>query len=128
MFTKAAFSESRNGLRTSALVFFFISAFVCLLCVLAQFVIVKKHPVLIYYKNLKSAEMENEVLIPMANGQEYMGLTALKRLKLPFILLVIIYSVTLGVYPGITEDVDVSIKRVISHFLHNYIITLFVIV
>eukprot|EP00210_Caulerpa_lentillifera_P007766 g7411.t1 len=107
VFTKAAFTESRNGLRTSAFVFFFISAFICLLCILVRYIIVLKHPVLVYYKNIKSAEIEDEmILIPNSTSGENQGSVVLKKLKFPFIILVVIYSVTLGIYPGITEDVD----------------------
>lgn len=108
--TKAAFTQSRNGLRNSAFVFFFISAFICLLSVLACYFIVLRHPMMTYYKSFKLSELDEERLIPSSTPEEEVNLSIVKRLKLPVVLLALIFSVTLTIFPGITEDVEVSTK------------------
>eukprot|EP00210_Caulerpa_lentillifera_P007782 g7426.t1 len=114
VFTKAAFTESRNGLRNSAFLFFFISAFICLASVLACYLIVLPHPMVTHYTTRKKSEMDQDERLPLishSSQNEESGLlvgAVVRKLKLPIFLLALIFSVTLMVFPGITEDVEVS--------------------
>ncbi|KAH7675779.1 Equilibrative nucleoside transporter protein [Dioscorea alata] len=120
--TKAAFENSKGGLRNGALLFFAISAFFELLCVLLYAFVFPKLPIVKYYRSKAAAEGSKTVAADLAAGgvqtQEDRGaeedpksleLLTKKQLFLENIDycvgIYVIYVLTLSIFPGfLSED------------------------
>ncbi|EEF44522.1 nucleoside transporter, putative [Ricinus communis] len=122
LITKAAFENSKNGLRKGAILFFAISAFFELLCVFLYAHAFPKLPIVKYYRSKAAAEGSKTVSADLAAG----GLRALpqqeaeedpKRLErlgnkdlllqnIDYAIdLLLIYVLTLSIFPGfLSED------------------------
>ncbi|XP_057984419.1 equilibrative nucleotide transporter 3 [Hevea brasiliensis] len=122
LITKAAFENSKNGLRKGAILFFAISAFFELLCVILYAYAVPKLPIVKYYRTKAASEGSKTVSADLAAG----GIRALpqreveedpeqlERLSNKELLqrsvdyafdLFLIYVLTLSIFPGfLSED------------------------
>ncbi|KAK6919483.1 Equilibrative nucleoside transporter [Dillenia turbinata] len=122
LITKAAFENSRDGLRRGALLFFGISAFFELLCVFLYAYIFPKLPVVKYYRSKAALEGSKTVSADLAAGgfktqpdeendrnpKEYDRLSNKELLLQNFdyaLDLFLIYMLTLSIFPGfLSED------------------------
>ncbi|GMI88453.1 EQUILIBRATIVE NUCLEOSIDE TRANSPORTER 3, FUDR RESISTANT 1 [Hibiscus trionum] len=121
LITKAAFENSQGGLRKGALLFFGISAFFELLCVLLYAYVFPKLPIVKYYRSKAASEGSKTVASDLAAG----GIQALpgndeldakkhERLSNKELLIqnidyaldmFLIYALTLSIFPGfLSED------------------------
>lgn len=122
LITKAAFEDSRNGLRKGALLFFAISAFFELLCVLLYAMVFPKLPIVKHYRSKAASEGSKTVSADLAAGgiqtlppqQAEEDPKQLERLSSKELLLQnidyaldmsLIYVLTLSIFPGfLSED------------------------
>ncbi|KAF6157926.1 hypothetical protein GIB67_015242 [Kingdonia uniflora] len=120
--TKAAFENSKNGLRKGALMFLAISTFFGLLCILLYAFVFAKIPIVQYYRLKAASEGSKTVLADLAAGGAEAQPTKvaeednhqLDRLSNKQLLLqnidyatdlFLIYVVTLSIFPGfLVED------------------------
>ncbi|KAK6918975.1 Equilibrative nucleoside transporter, partial [Dillenia turbinata] len=110
--TKAAFENTQDGLRKGALLFFGISAFFELLCVLLYAYVFPKLPVMKYFRSKAALEGSKTVsailLLTARNPKEYNWLSNKELLLQNFgyaLELFLIYVVTLSIFPGfLSED------------------------
>lgn len=120
LLTKAAFENSKNGLRKGALMFFAISAVFELLCVLLYAFIFPKLPIVKYYRSKAASEGSKTVLADLAaagiqdssNAEDIEGHhNHLSHMEL-FLQnidyaadIYLIYVLTLSIFPGfLSED------------------------
>ncbi|VVA97062.1 unnamed protein product [Arabis nemorensis] len=122
LITKAAFENSRDGLRKGAILFFAISAFFELLCVLLYAYVFPKIPIVKYYRARAAAQGSKTVSADLAAGgnqdlpvtQEDDVPTSNQRLSNKQLLsknldyginLFLVYLLTLSIFPGfLSED------------------------
>ncbi|KAF8022373.1 hypothetical protein BT93_F0031 [Corymbia citriodora subsp. variegata] len=122
LITKAAFENSKDGLRKGAIMFFAISCFFELLCVLLYAFIFPKLPIVKYYRSKAASEGSKTVSADLAAGgvQTLPSLEAeedpkqLERLSNKELLIqnidyalemFLIYVLTLSIFPGfLSED------------------------
>ncbi|KAK4484864.1 hypothetical protein RD792_007464, partial [Penstemon davidsonii] len=119
LITKAAFENSKNGLRKGAILFFAISTFFELGCVLLYAFVFPKLPIVKYYRSKAASEGSKTVSADLAAGglspgQSYEGLKDMVRLSNKELLLqnidyafdlFMIYALTLSIFPGfLSED------------------------
>ncbi|PQQ06791.1 equilibrative nucleotide transporter 3 [Prunus yedoensis var. nudiflora] len=121
LITKAAFENSHNGLRKGALLFFSISSFFELLCVILYAFAFPKLPIVKYYRSKAASEGSKTVsadlaaggiqTLPEADEEEQRDLERLgnKQLLLQNIDyaldMFLIYALTLSIFPGfLSED------------------------
>ncbi|CAA7060012.1 unnamed protein product [Microthlaspi erraticum] len=122
LITKAAFKNSRDGLRKGATLFFAISAFFELLCVLLYAYVFPKLPIVKYYRARAAAQGSKTVSADLAAGgiqelpmtQDEEGPTSNQRLSNKQLLsknldyainLFLVYLLTLSIFPGfLSED------------------------
>ncbi|BFG26247.1 equilibrative nucleotide transporter 3 [Prunus yedoensis var. nudiflora] len=121
LITKAAFENSHNGLRKGALLFFAISSFFELLCVILYAFAFPKLPIVKYYRSKAASEGSKTVsadlaaggiqTLPEADEEEQRDLERLgnKQLLLQNIDyaldMFLIYALTLSIFPGfLSED------------------------
>ncbi|KAF8414008.1 hypothetical protein HHK36_002006 [Tetracentron sinense] len=122
LITKSAFENSQNGLRKGAMLFFAISTFFELLCVLLYAFIFPKLPIVKYYRSKAASEGSKTVSADLAAGgiqtQPIKGAEEdpkqLERLSNKELLLqnidyaldmFLIYVLTLSIFPGfLSED------------------------
>uniref|UniRef100_A0A5B6ZS47 Putative Major facilitator superfamily protein isoform 2 n=2 Tax=Davidia involucrata TaxID=16924 RepID=A0A5B6ZS47_DAVIN len=122
LITKAAFESSKDGLRKGAILFFTISAFFELLCVLLYAFVFPKLPIVKYYRSKAASEGSKTVSADLAAGGIYTQsgqeveedskhLERLSNKELLFqnidyaIDLFLIYVLTLSIFPGfLSED------------------------
>ncbi|KAL3820982.1 hypothetical protein ACJIZ3_006887 [Penstemon smallii] len=119
LITKAAFENSKNGLRKGAILFFSISTFFELGCVLLYAFVFPKLPIVKYYRSKAASEGSKTVSADLAAGglspgQSYEGLKDMVRLSNKELLLqnidyafdmFMIYALTLSIFPGfLSED------------------------
>lgn len=122
LITKASFEGSADGLRKGAILFFAISAFVELLCVLLYAFIFPKLPIVKYYRSKAASEGAMTVSADLAAGGIHNQITQeieedpkhLERLSnkelfmqnIDYALdLFLIYVLTLSIFPGfLSED------------------------
>jgi len=111
LLTKASFSDSNNAVRFSALAFFWISALICFLCVLTCWFILIPHPMITFYKQrrFESIEEEHVPFIGRPTIEPKTNLQVIRKLNPSLLLLILIFTVSFAIYPGITEDVEVRI-------------------
>lgn len=120
--TKAAFENSQDGLRKGATLFFAISAFFELLCVLLYALVFPKLPIVKYYRSKAAAEGSKTVSADLIAGGiqrhnqdvDEDAKVALERLSTKQLLLqnidyaldlYLIYVLTLSIFPGfLSED------------------------
>ncbi|KAG9452795.1 hypothetical protein H6P81_005699 [Aristolochia fimbriata] len=120
--TKAAFENSKNGLRKGAILFFAISAFFEFLCLLLYAFIFPKLPIVKYYRSKAAKEGSKTVTADLAAGgiqlpqneDDGEGVKAQDRLSSKQLLLqnidyaldlYLIYVLTLSIFPGfLAED------------------------
>lgn len=119
--TKAAFENSQDGLRKGATLFFAISAFFELLCVLLYALVFPKLPIVKYYRSKAAAEGSKTVSADLVAGgiqkhNQYVDEDAkpMERLSTKQLLLqnidyaldlYLIYVLTLSIFPGfLSED------------------------
>ncbi|KDP24205.1 hypothetical protein JCGZ_25862 [Jatropha curcas] len=119
--TKAAFENSKNGLRKGAILFFSISAFSELLCVLLYAYTFPKLPVVKYYRSKAALEGSRTVLDDLAAGgiqtlpqemeedpkqQERLSNRELLKQNIDYAVdLFLIFVITLSIFPGfLSED------------------------
>ncbi|XP_021832301.1 equilibrative nucleotide transporter 3-like [Prunus avium] len=116
LITKAAFENSHNGLRKGALLFFAISSFFELLCVILYAFAFPKLPIVKYYRSKAASEGSKTVsadlaaggiqTLPEADEEEQRDLERLgnKQLLLQNIDyaldMFLIYALTLSIFPG----------------------------
>lgn len=119
LITKAAFENSKDGLRKGALLFFAISSFFEFLCVILYAFVFPKIPIVKYYRNKAASEGSKTVAADLAAG----GIQTLskeevekcserfsnKQLLLQnidyAIDMFVIYTLTLSIFPGfLSED------------------------
>ncbi|XP_044501111.1 equilibrative nucleotide transporter 3-like [Mangifera indica] len=119
LITKAAFENSRDGLRKGAIMFFSISTFFEILCVLLYAYIFPKLPIVKYYRAKAASEGCKTVSADLAAGgiqtlhkeqdeEQYQRLSN-KELLLQNIdyalAMFLIYALTLSIFPGfLSED------------------------
>lgn len=113
--TKAAFTDSSDGLRISAYTFFFSASLMCLGCLVAQRCIVVPAPILKERPQDEERPLIKEASEERQNAQTlwYQGFVrdyanVVGRLKLPIFNMVAIFSVTLTIFPGVPSDVKVN--------------------
>ncbi|XP_057541759.1 equilibrative nucleotide transporter 1-like [Amaranthus tricolor] len=103
IFTKAIYPQDYNGLRNSAILYFVVGIVVMIICVVF-YNVAHRLPVIKYYHELKlqAVDEADEKKGPLSGPVwEIMG-----RIKWHGVGIVIIYVVTLSIFPGfITEDV-----------------------
>ncbi|KAI8558403.1 hypothetical protein RHMOL_Rhmol04G0089600 [Rhododendron molle] len=122
LITKAAFENSRDGLRKGAILFFAISAFFELLCVLLYAFVFPKLPIVKYYRSKAASEGSKTVSADLAAGGIYAEPVQeaeedpkrLERLSTKELLfknmdyaldMFLIYALTLSIFPGfLSED------------------------
>ncbi|KAI3925110.1 hypothetical protein MKW98_009760 [Papaver atlanticum] len=120
LITKAAFENSKNGLRKGALLFFGISAFFELLCVLLYAYIFPKLPIVKYYRAKAASEGSKTVSADLAAGgmktvlpdieqaaqEERLSNKQLILQNMDYAITVfLIYVLTLSIFPGfLSED------------------------
>ncbi|XP_031378108.1 equilibrative nucleotide transporter 3-like [Punica granatum] len=122
LITRAAFEDSKDGLRKGAILFFAISSFFELLCVLLYAFVFPKLPIVKYYRSKAASEGSKTVSADLAAGgiQVLQGAEAedeskrMKRLSNKELLmqnidyaldLFCIYVLTLSIFPGfLSED------------------------
>lgn len=114
MVTKAAFTDSGNGLRISACIFFLASSILCFLCFIVQKCVIMHHPLiddapLSPETPLLDAALEDQSnkcfeFLPSEHRR------VIKKLKVSIFSLVLIYFVTLTIFPGVPSDVEASFQ------------------
>ncbi|KAK1326161.1 Equilibrative nucleotide transporter 3 [Acorus calamus] len=121
LITKAAFENSKDGLRKGAMMFFGISTFFELLCVLLYAYIFPKLPIVKYYRTKAASEGSTTVSADLAAGglqaqlnkdeedpkhQERLSNMQLFRQNIDYALdMFLIYVLTLSIFPGfLSED------------------------
>lgn len=122
LITKAAFENSQNGLRKGAILFFAISSFFELLCVLLYAFSFPKLPIVKYYRSKAASEGSKTVSADLAAGgiQKLPEATDVENRKEPDRLgnkqlllqnidyalgMFLIYTLTLSIFPGfLSED------------------------
>ncbi|KAI3957581.1 hypothetical protein MKW92_027745 [Papaver armeniacum] len=120
LITKAAFENSKNGLRKGALLFFGISAFFELLCVLLYAYVFPKLPIVKYYRAKAASEGSKTVSADLAAGgmktvlpdieqaaqEERLSNKQLLLQNMDYAITVfLIYILTLSIFPGfLSED------------------------
>ncbi|KAL4390278.1 hypothetical protein AHAS_Ahas03G0129100 [Arachis hypogaea] len=117
--TKAAFENSKDGLRKEALLFFAITTFFELLCVLLYAFVFPKVPIVKYYRSKAASEGAKTVSADLAAAgiqtssdnedvkkQERKGKKQLLMENTDYAIdLFLIYSLTLSIFPGfLSED------------------------
>ncbi|ONK65653.1 uncharacterized protein A4U43_C07F39300 [Asparagus officinalis] len=119
--TKAAFEDSHNGLRKGAMLFFGLSAFWELLCVVLYAVVFPKLPIVRYYRSKAASEGSQTVVADLIAGgverpkpeaeedPKNLGRLSNSQLILQNIDyaldLYLIYALTLSIFPGfLSED------------------------
>lgn len=122
LITKAAFENSKDGLRKGAILFFAISTFFELLCVLLYAFVFPKLPIVKYYRSKAASEGSKTVSADLAAGGVYAEpvqeakedprqLERLSTMELLFqnidyaLDMFLIYALTLSIFPGfLSED------------------------
>ncbi|MCH94504.1 equilibrative nucleotide transporter 3-like, partial [Trifolium medium] len=121
LITKAAFDNSKDGLRKGAILFFAISTFFELLCVLLYAFVFPKIPIVKYYRSIAASEGCKTVSADLAAGgiqtipkgeedlaqkQERKGNKQLFLENIDYLLdMFLIYALTLSIFPGfLSED------------------------
>ncbi|OIV99223.1 hypothetical protein TanjilG_06528 [Lupinus angustifolius] len=120
LITKAAFENSKDGLRKGAILFFAISTFFELLCVILYAFVFPKLPIIKYYRSKAASEGSKTVTGDLAAGgiqssptrdngeakQERKGNKQLLYENIDYALdLFLIYALTLSIFPGfLSED------------------------
>ncbi|MED6197576.1 Epsin-3, clathrin recruitment and traffic between the Golgi and endosome [Stylosanthes scabra] len=119
LITKAAFENSQDGLRKGAILFFAISTFFELLCVLLYAFVFPKIPLVKYYRSKAASEGSKTVSADLAaagiktqsdnedqKNQERKGNRQLLMENIDYAIdLFLIYSLTLSIFPGfLSED------------------------
>ncbi|XP_027911937.1 equilibrative nucleotide transporter 3-like [Vigna unguiculata] len=120
LITKAAFKNSKNGLHKGAILFFSISTFFELLCVLLYAFVFPKLPIVKYYRSKVAFEGSNAVSSDLAEAGiqtssirvkegkqlERKGTKQLLLENIDYALdLFLIYALTLSIFPGfLSED------------------------
>ncbi|XP_028059286.1 equilibrative nucleotide transporter 3-like isoform X3 [Camellia sinensis] len=123
LITKAAFENSKDGLRKGAILFFAISAFFELLCVLLYALVFPKLPIVKYYRSKAALEGSKTVSADLAAGgihaepgqqaeeedsKHYERLSTKELLfqNIDYALdMFLIYALTLSIFPGfLSED------------------------
>ncbi|XP_021280681.1 equilibrative nucleotide transporter 3-like [Herrania umbratica] len=121
LITKAAFENSQDGLRKGAILFFAISAFFELLCVLLYAYVFPKLPIVKYYRSKAASEGSKTVAADLAAGgiqtlpqnaeedpkhQERLSNKKLLLENIDYALdMFLIYVLTLSIFPGfLSED------------------------
>ncbi|XP_061346729.1 equilibrative nucleotide transporter 3-like [Gastrolobium bilobum] len=121
LITKAAFENSKDGLRKGAILFFAISTFFELLCVLLYAFVFPKLPIVKYYRSKAASEGSKTVSADLAAGgiqtlpgggeeyakeQERKGIKQLLLENIDYALdMFLIYVLTLSIFPGfLSED------------------------
>ncbi|XP_057455428.1 equilibrative nucleotide transporter 3-like [Lotus japonicus] len=120
LITKAAFDSSKDGLRKGAIVFFAVSTFFELLCVLLYAFVFPKLPIVKYYRSKAASEGSKTVSADLAaggiqtlpegeeyeKGQERKGNKQLLLENIDYALdIFLIYVLTLSIFPGfLSED------------------------
>ncbi|XP_027347671.1 equilibrative nucleotide transporter 3-like [Abrus precatorius] len=121
LITKAAFENSKDGLRKGAILFFAISTFFELICVLLYAFVFPKLPIVKYYRSKAASEGSKTVSADLAAAgiqkpsggamedeqqQERKGNMQLLLENIDYALdLFLIYSLTLSIFPGfLSED------------------------
>ncbi|RYR21584.1 hypothetical protein HN51_035245 [Arachis hypogaea] len=117
--TKAAFENSKDGLRKGALLFFAITTFFELLCVILYAFVFPKVPIVKYYRSKAASEGAKTVSADLAAAgiqtssdnedvkkQERKGKKQLLMENIDYAIdLFLIYSLTLSIFPGfLSED------------------------
>ncbi|XP_058773861.1 equilibrative nucleotide transporter 3-like [Vicia villosa] len=116
LITKATFNNSRGGLRKGAILFFAISTFFELLCVLLYAFVFPKIPIVKYYRTKAVSEGSKTVLQDLAasgiqtidkedvdhtKAQERKGNKQLLFENIDYLLdMFLIYALTLSIFPG----------------------------
>ncbi|KAI4322608.1 hypothetical protein L6164_022285 [Bauhinia variegata] len=117
LITKAAFENSKNGLRKGAILFFAISAFFELLCVILYAFAFPRLPIVKYYRSKAASEGSKTVSADLAAGgiqtisegaklEERKGNKDLLLENIDYACdLFLIYVLTLSIFPGfLSED------------------------
>uniref|UniRef100_A0A7N0VCN9 Equilibrative nucleoside transporter n=1 Tax=Kalanchoe fedtschenkoi TaxID=63787 RepID=A0A7N0VCN9_KALFE len=118
MITKAAFENSKNGLRKGAIMFFTVSALFELLCVLLYAYVFPKLPIIKYYRSKAASQGSKTVSADLAAGgittqpgqedklQNRLSTKALLMENKDYALdIFLIYLLTLSIFPGfLSED------------------------
>ncbi|MED6173266.1 Epsin-3, clathrin recruitment and traffic between the Golgi and endosome [Stylosanthes scabra] len=121
LITKAAFENSKDGLRKGAILFFAISTFFELVCVLLYAFVFPKIPIVKYYRSKAASEGSKTVSADLAAGgiqtlpegvegyekeAERKGLKQLLLENIDYALdMFLIYTLTLSIFPGfLSED------------------------
>ncbi|XP_020215091.1 equilibrative nucleotide transporter 3 isoform X1 [Cajanus cajan] len=121
LITKAAFKNSKNGLRKGAIMFFAISTFFELICVLLYALVFPKLPIVKYYRSKAASEGSKTVSADLAAGGiqtpsgtaneddkqlERKGNKQLLWENIDYAIdLFLVYALTLSIFPGfLSED------------------------
>ncbi|KAL2329309.1 hypothetical protein Fmac_022736 [Flemingia macrophylla] len=113
IFTKAVYPQDASGLQKSANLYFSVSIVILFIC-MVLYNLVHKHPVMKYYNELKvEADTANENNGPLTGAVWRSTVwNIVGRIKWCGFGIVIIYVVTLAIFPGyITEDVHSEILK-----------------
>ncbi|KDO55800.1 hypothetical protein CISIN_1g016029mg [Citrus sinensis] len=119
LITKAAFENSKDGLRKGALLFFAISSFFEFLCVILYAFVFPKIPIVKYYRNKAASEGSKTVAADLAaGGIQMLSKEEVEKCSERFsnkqlllqnidyaIDMFVIYTLTLSIFPGfLSED------------------------
>ena len=103
--TKASYPQDTHGLRQSAILYFIVGIVVMIICIVC-YNVAYRLPVVVYYKNLKRRAQKAEVDGGMTGSAWRSTLWSIVgRVKWYGVGVVLIYGVTLSIFPGyVTED------------------------
>ena len=112
--TKAMLTDSRDGLRISAAIFFLSAAAICLACLLVQRCIIIPHPLFAERSDSDSegslipgTPSDKESDLPENDGDSRF-LEVVQKLKAAILPLLLFNVVTYTLFPGVISDVQVS--------------------
>ncbi len=113
--TKAMLTDSSDGLRISAAIFFLSAAVICLACLLVQRCIIIPHPLFAEQPHSCSetvlvpetaSDKESDLLVSDGDSR-YMEVA--QKLKAASLLLLLFNVVTYTLFPGVISDVEVRL-------------------
>ena len=111
--TKAIFTDSTEGLRISACIFFFLAVALSLLCIVVHRFVIMTDP-LFQYQQMTDAEQQQDAQ-SAPETQELSKVTlndvwrVASKIKMANLNMVINAVVTLTIYPGVPSDVEVLV-------------------
>ena len=115
MLCKAALTNSPDGLRISASVFFLTSAFICFACFLVQRCVIMPHPIFQDSALLTSSSESDHSDSPSIDDDasspfSFLHFHVLRNLRLSLLSLIFLYITTTIMFPGVPADAEVTLS------------------